>query len=98
VPRYKIYESASGDELGAIAITSVDDDEAVIGSLVEAGYLDPPADSYHIDDGHEFSDVGERVIVDWDGQPVLALDIDDAAYDDIDGADSLAELDFTAEG
>lgn len=71
--RYHILDSANGDALGAVDLGVEMPDEHVIEMLVSGGYLDPPSDEYLIDDAFPFSDDGERVIVNSEGEPMLTL-------------------------
>lgn len=72
---YIVLESATGDELGTLRVDAEIPDERLIQALVDAGYLDPPADEYLVDDGYPFTEDGQRVIVDSEGEPALMLEL-----------------------
>jgi hypothetical protein len=82
VTEYVVIESGTGDELGTLRVRDDLPDEAVLESLVTAGYLDPPADAYEIDDAYPFTDEGQRTVIDGEGEPVLVLDSEPPEYDD----------------
>jgi hypothetical protein len=84
--RYIILESDSGDGLGTIELDETSSDENILETLVQAGYLAPPADYYEITDGGLLGDPDDIVVRDETGDPVLTLTqqskTQDAANDD----------------
>lgn len=73
-----IIESSTGDKLGDVNITGMDDD-AILDWLCRKGFLEGSPDLYEISRSFPFAE-GEIVVVDMDTHaPVLKLELPDEA-------------------
>lgn len=90
MPRYIIFDSAGGDELGTIEFDS-ESDEMVLETLAQAGYLDGPSDDYYIEENYSFAEGALVVLNETTNEPALTLeeetDEDDATLNGEDWED-----------
>lgn len=73
---YRVRDSDAGDALGTLDVPDDASEEQVLELLVQAGYLQPPAEYHHLTDGDWLTDDGDRTVRDEYGEPLLVLEPD----------------------